>query len=154
MTSTSFILTPALKAQATLPCFMRDPLNNGKVILVPKSSHPFSIIHQFPDDPPIQFGAHGLLSTFDGYSFLLRHLLQLASSSPIKPKVAPIISQGSWKSLFVGTLTKEAKVGLTATDENILEPGVDWSTALLLEVGHSTELLTLILSSIPPLELR
>lgn len=132
MTSTSFHLTPTLKARATLPLAFRDPATKTLLPEIP-TSHPFNIFNTLPDHAAIQFGAWGLHSTMHDYSLLLQHLLQLAPSATVTPKVPRILSERSWASLFEGTLGKEAKAQLEVTRRaKVPVEGVNWSTGLFV----------------------
>lgn len=132
MTSTSFNLTPALKARATFPLGFRD-LATQKLSPTMPTNSPWAFFNSVPDTPQIHFGAWGLWSTFADYSKLLIHLLQIAPGSDVKPEVKPILGEVGWKSLFEGGLTAESKEALELNrSKKIPVPGTNWSTALLV----------------------
>lgn len=129
MTSTSFILSPALKSRSTFPIAYRVP-STGQLLPSPPAGALPPFLVDLPDNPsPWFMGAWGLHSTFDDYAKLLQHLLQLGQQEKKQPDAKAIISEQSLKSLFTGTLEKEAKPGLELFKKSVKEvEGLDWST--------------------------
>lgn len=135
MTSTSFILSPALKARATFPMAYR--LYGQLYPDVPPGSQasPFS---NHPYDPtPWFMGAWGLHSTFNDYAKLLQHLLQLGIEGREPDVSPPILSRESYTSLFVRTLSEKAKKDILRFKEDLpgRQGGLDWSTAWCVTDG-------------------
>lgn len=142
MHSTTFLPSPSLLHRMTLPLHFRSYETNNLTTPIPPTNPlsyfalPPSSSSSSPTPVPL-LGASGLFGSLDDYALLLRHLLQLSPSSPIKLTAkASLISQKSWESLFAPTLAAQGattdELGMMRPEWMELEGGSsgEWSTCL------------------------